>query len=671
MICGVKKLFNVRKVAAVLALSIATTNLFAAVVVKDFSVYGNFIHKKDLWVCSSVSFPVDISYDAFSVNFKTLEQGGEGYFVQVMPGQYPNPFTPVQIDSVDKVPHASAILNVIGKPAGIYEYIFVCKSNNFCGMNYNEQSVVRVYIVPQLSGYSALTNVCPGTTTNVDLNMYVPTEIQYFIESVGWKLQFFSSKGRAPMPLTNVGIMNVGNTEFKYTVDDTQGNYSGKFRAMQNDVYACPRDTATVTHTVRISDNFFIPDREVSYCMETLLGAMETKIYFYPNIFASIGSSVDGGEWILPSSLLLPENYFKDIKDQPLDGITNRFKIPVEVLDYMYSNGQFQYPLDIVLNYKYPNCSGDTITKLTIRLTNDLAAVIPDKQEKDVCRNQVPGVVDLAGIFGFSIPATSGAWFEYNGTDWDELLYGTVDISGFTTGSLYSFKYDISGALDKGDLCGVGGSTKLFDLRIRDIALSGWNAATKICKDKFSNGVKLNLFNYVPGLDSLESKVTWRDTLGTVITNPKDYLFTGQPVDTSKTLRYTFDVKADCGEFKGNLYITPIDSIVSGMDTVAIQVCWTDDYAYNINLHQVIGIAGLQGTWDFVPAESSKPSLTSAVFDPATGKFKAHDAFDGDNNPNDSELYVFVYKPDNGEACVSKNMKVKIKVTKFVDPNKK
>ena len=109
-----------------------------------------------------------------------------------------------------------------------------------------------------------------------------------------------------------------------------------------------------------------------------------------------------------------------------------------------------------------------------------------------------------------------------------------------------------------------------------------------------------------------------------------------------------------------------MDSIPKNLETT-ITICYTDDYAYNINLYQASGIAGLKGLFEFRPSEGMPNNKNlGANFDSSTGVLNANAAFDGENNSSDTETYVFVYRPASGE-CINGDMKIKVIVTKYIN----
>ncbi|MDR2424177.1 MAG: hypothetical protein LBD59_05570 [Prevotellaceae bacterium] len=640
---------------------------------KDTTHYHDFdrVNGKimnEIWICSSISFPVDISYDVFHVAFHSVVSSKSGYFVQVKPGEHLDggvlPTGDVVIQN-----NASGVFNPVGKPAGVYEYVFVSKKDGFCGMGEDRQAVIRIYLVPQPVGFPVLTNLCPGDNTDVDLNHYMPTEIKYFIDEMGWKLKY-RKKGAttfATMPLA-IDLNSVGSSEYEAYIDDSQGNFADAYAGMKNTPYLCPTDTAFVTHTVRIRDgqDFTIPDKEVSYCIKSLLSVPETSSTFPVDLRSLLGTSVEGGKWTVEVASGL--NIRNDII--PDQANSDNAQIPVYLIKDPILAGS---PDTLKFKYEYSNCAGTKdITALNVIITNNFTSVIDTINKADVCRNLVSGVVDLPSIFGFSVPLTSGIWYEEKSGVFEEMVHSSVDISGLTSGSEYIYKYDISNAIDSG-LCGVAGQSSKFYLRIRD-AENVPNAEAQICEKMFETGITMNLTKYVPLLNDPDrvdqSKITWYAPDGTIITNPDAYQIiagTGELHDTANVVKkFKYELDSDCGVATGYLFVSAVDSIPTNLETT-ITLCYTDDYAFHVNLYQAAGIAGLKGVFKFVPSEGSPNNKTlPSNYNPnSIVDLNVHEIF-GDNNTADSETYVFEYIPASDE-CIKGKMKVKIIVTKYLN----
>jgi hypothetical protein len=613
-----------------------------------------------MWVCSSIAFPVDISYDAFNIDFKTVAQGGHGYFIQVKPGVHTNGATLPDVNNIIQNP-SKGVLNVVGKPAGVYEYIFVSMDDDFCGMSKGQQSVVRVYIAPQLTGFPVLTNLCPDTMEDIDFNKFIPPEIKYFLEEVGWTLVYIRDGQRVEMPV-KASRATVGDNVYEYTVDDGSGEYQGKYSEMQKSVYFCPEDTAKLTHTVRIREGgeYFIPGKSISFCGDVLRLASETRQSLTVNLFGYLGSSAPNGKW----SVEYPKNLETYVNVEEDGGLAY----------IVYSSFEFLED-SVVFKYSYNNCIKDTFTLLTLDFKKTAFQEVFNETETEyvVCRNLVSGVVDLSSIFGFTTPLTSGIWYGKNPSNntFEAMLYGAVDISELKSGSLYTFRYEINQAVDA--ICLMEGQTTDFNLRIHDLEVA--NSEIKICKTQFASGVTVDLSRYVPGLNDASridpNNIVWKDNKGTVISNYKNHLL--KATDESQTsetanfrMAYRYEVASRCGTYNGNLYISAVDGL--GSDTLrTIMVCYTDDYARHIDLFQVLGIVGASGkfvAYDVPEKEGSKLDLLNAI--ESTGIMNAFELFDPSK---ESENYTFRYLPSSTDTCVSDKVEITITVTKEIGNN--
>jgi hypothetical protein len=622
-----------------------------------------------MWVCTSIAFPVDISYDAFNVDFKTIAQNGNGYFIQVKPGMHKDGSAlPDAVNIIEN--HAKGVMNVVGKPAGIYEYIFVSTDNGFCGMANGEQSVVRVYLVPQLTGFPVLTNICPGSTEEINFNHFVPPEIRYFIDEMGWSITYIFNGKEIEMPI-KASLSNVGDNLYRYTVNDKSGKFTGKYSAMQSSVYYCPEDSVHLTHTIRIREDeeYAIPSKTIAFCTDVLGLVSETRDMLGTNLFGYLGSSVPDGKWSI--------KYMEDLNpsDCPINETSGHVTIPIALLTALEID-------TIIFQYSYRDCmANDTFSLLTFTFNKSTFANTFSEQEREVCRNLMSGVVELSSIFGFTVPLTSGIWFQKIGDAYEEMLYGAVDISEMKSGSLYTFRYDVNSAVDA--ICLIQGSSSLFHIRLHDLEVA--NAEAKICKKQFADGITIDLSRYVPGLNDISAispgKVTWKDFAGAEIENPSNYTLKlnegkeeEQPADTIYKMHYQYEVQSTCGLYTGNLYITAVDSIDVSQDTLReIKFCYTDDYAKHIDLFQILGIIGAKGTFilcEDVVNEKGETINVPANITNEIEKTGIMNAFELYNTANEFEEYTFCYNPgqNEGNTCISSDkIQIKIIITKIVE----
>jgi hypothetical protein len=355
--------------------------------------------------------------------------------------------------------------------------------------------------------------------------------------------------------------------------------------------------------------------------------------------------------------------YFDKVQNET-EGYTGYVDIPVG----MIASSNQTLPVTIRFDYHYKDCDGNSaVTRLTFMLTDDLTSVIVTDsagREKEVCRNLVAGVIDLAATFGFHTPLTSGLWFEkLNDSSYVEMLYGAADISDKNSGSLYTYRYDVSSAIDSG-LCLVEARTAYFHLRIRDVAVA--NGEVKICASEYENpGISLDLFRYVPGLNDTSrirpGEVVWM-LAGDTVASP--YLLSkgGNPPADTANIQYQFqyNVKTECGEFTGDLYVSVIDSFPAKLE-LRRKICYTDDYAKHIDLFEVLGYGGLTGNFELLATNPPGKTLDLTMFDPTTSVMNANAAFDESNN---EEVYTFRYvKGVNDSACLPANADLRVIIT--------
>jgi hypothetical protein len=595
---------------------------------------------------------------------------GSGYFIQVKPGTHKDGSNLPDTDDVIQNP-SKGVMNVVGKPAGVYEYIFVSTDDGFCGMARGEQSVVRVYLVPQLTGFPVLTNVCPGTEEDINFNDFITPETKYFLDEMGWTVSYYTLEGnKVEMPV-KAGLRNVGNNVYRYSINDGSGAFVNKYSDMKNTSYYCPEDSAFLTHTVRIRENeeYVIPDRSISFCTDVLSLVPETEMYLNTNLFGYLGSSAPNGRWSVKYSPLT------GVDEVTIDETSGDVTIYVAMMAFLNDS--------IVFKYSYKDCMDhDTSTLLTFNFDKAKFKKVFDNKTQSVCRNLMSGMVELSSVFGFTVPLTSGIWYQEVTNDFEEMLYGKVDISEMRTGSPYKFRYDVNSAIDAACLAEVQSTT--FELKVYDIAVA--NAELKICKDQFASGMTIDLSRYVPSLNDTTrispSMVTWKDSTGRTILNPGSYtLRASEEWQTSEfsvyKMLYQYEVRSACGLYTGNLHISTVDSL--SLDTIRnITICYTDDYAKYVDLFQILGIAVDNNPDGYFELESAMDNnkqeitLSDEVLDniKQNGKLNAFDLF---NTDHESETYTFGYLPyaNGGSSCVSNDMKVTITVTRDIKEDSK
>jgi hypothetical protein len=624
--------------------------------------YKNFVHMTELWVCTSNVFPIDLSLNAFGIGYNSLT----GHYVQIKtPGSYTD-------GNINPVPGTtvSGVFNPTGRPAGIYEFVYVSDVANFCGMGLGEKSIVRLYLVPELVGSAILSNICAGEAFDVKLADYLPYEIKNFVDSAGWQVQFYDSKTNAPLSVSAASLANLGLHNYYYKIDDSGvGSFSGKYMFgirqipqsspayfKHEPLYACA-DSGHLTHTVKIRDSIMLVQDtvKVTFCTQSLMSVPESRDRFVVNLSNILGINGKDGSWTTNHS-------------QPLQVILSTDGYAKINMTYV-SVGMTEF----FFYYNFKNCGGsnDTAT-VHVNFTDDLSSVIVS-DTGTICRNLGTGTLDLGLFFGFSVPNTAGVWMDIYkkntvGIDY-EILSGSIDLSELKVGSLYEYQYRVHPS--SLDLCqtGVGYNDILADyyLKVRDVeVLSG---SAQICRSLFNSGTYINLYDYVPGLGNPNlvdpSEVTWTAPDGTHIpaADVTNYRLQGTANKNKDTiLNFSFVYANDCGRAPGNLYIGFLDSIPHGTNRV-LQLCYTDDYAKYVNLFQVLGYAGLKGTFEL---ESTVPAGKSIEWiDQAKGIFNAADTFDP---ANAEEEYTFIYKRDPSEAnCAPDNLRITVIVTRNLE----
>ena len=615
--------------------------------------YRNFKYLKELWVCSSHASPVDVSLHVFGIAFTPQT----GYYLQVESSSHKDG----SVIPANGIPFYG-VFNTSGRPAGAYDFVYVNTSSNFCGMALGEQALVRIYIVPELVGNTILSNVCAGNSFNVSLSDYLPYEVKNFADSARWAITFYDARTQLPVTTARASLGSIGTRDYYYKVDDVTGPFAGKFSKIKRG-WACA-DSGVLSHTVKIRDDIRLAKDTVAvtFCLTNVRALSEHRNRFTLSLSALLGVAVDGGTWTGPTNV--PSSYYPGINQSTGELTFDMVRVAT------YTN----FPFDFT--YKFNNCDGSEVKGLVrIIFADDISPVISGSTGT-ICRNLGSGILDLGLFFGFSTPNTAGIWLDMQKSRKEhEILSGSIDLNELNVGSLYHYQYRLHPA--SLDLCGTGydpitgGGTNILEdyyIKVRDIEILSGSA--KICKSSFASGITLNLYDYVPGLsdpnlvDPME--VSWIDHEGATISPSlaQNYTLHGIPKDTTVILAFSFSYSNECGTAPGNLYISIVDSLETQKLHKKLQLCYTDDQASYIDLRQVIGIAGLQGTFT---VESTDPPGKSIVWiDQSRGIFNAFDTF---GNATDKETYTFKYTPDPSERqeCVQNDIRVSITVTRTVE----
>jgi hypothetical protein len=618
------------------------------------NTYRNFKYLKELWVCSSHAFPVNVSHSVFGVAFTQQT----GYYLQVEPNSHKDGSTlPVGGKKFD------GVFNISGRPAGAYDFVYINTSSNFCGMTVGEQALVRIYIVPELIGNTILSNVCAGKSFNVNLRDYLPYEVKNFADSADWVVQFYDARTHSPVTTAEASLGKIGTRDFYYKIDDVTGPFAGKFSKIRKG-WACA-DSGVISHTVRIRDSIrLVKDTvPVTFCIDNVRALSEHHDRFTVNLAALLGASVDGGVWSVPSNV--PSSFFPRIDVNTGELTFDMVRVAT------YTNFNFDF------TYKFKNCDNSNVTGLVrIVFTDNMSPVISG-DTGTICRNLGSGILDLGLFFGFSAPTTAGIWLDMQkGGKEHEILSGSIDLNELNVGSLYHYQYRVHPA--SVDFCGTGYNPSTggshadvwedYYLKVRDIEILSGSA--RVCRSSYASGVMLNLYDYVPGLSDPNlvdpDEVSWVDHAGLSISTSEaqNYLLQGQPRDTTLILPFSFTYSNDCGTAPGNLYISVVDSLQTHKLHIKLQLCYTDDQASYVDLRQVIGIAGLQGTFT---VESTDPAGKTIVWiDQSKGIFNAYATFA--DSPQ-KETYTFKYTPAASELqeCLRNDIRVSITVTRHVE----
>ena len=599
----------------------------------DETVYKNngFTFASESWMCSSSSNNIDMSKDAFGSSMS------KGIWYELKPGAYTqakDPNTGVQL-----TPNPSDILGVnvsnvfltASRMPGVYEFLYVNGQPDFCSMQIGDQAIFRVYLVPGLEGFSRNSQLCVGTDRYEDLTLGISSDLQSFVDNMGWDIvvSTYPQNAEVSMP---VNIKGGGLYQYTYKIDDSQGPFAGKYNGMPSE-YKCV-DSASITYTVTIVKDSIssVPElAPITYCLANLKLQNAKEFYFYPS--SVLNFTAPGGKWTSSSSYI-----------KTLDENTGKAVIDVETMPA---------PTTIVFEYTYQvKCADANITN-----TAEVKLVLGDVEINDeivnkdttVCRNLYAGEISLSKLLGVSLPSSGVVWMSLPSKS--EIISGTTNIIGLERGQSYDYLLHVSPGIND-EFCTISNYSATLTVNVEDIESYNSGVAQVCYQDKVVAGNdKINLSSFISGLPQSPS-VNWYafdynagKFSSTPIVDPLNY-----DINESNFLLgdnfFKFEYSTPCGNAEGRLVVTAGNRVPNYTNKV-VTYCFEDNGADAINLFQVLGVAGLNGTWT-VKSSPNGVTLNCSVFD---GRQQYLDDNNAAGTSNTPFTYVFEYTPDANDGC--------------------
>ncbi|MDR1056901.1 MAG: hypothetical protein LBL90_14075 [Prevotellaceae bacterium] len=626
----------------------------------DLTTNKGFVYASELWMCESYVANIDMSYEAFG---KQLSSEGKWY--EIIPGTYlvakeGNNYK--EIDEANKLNNGmpvSNIFNAVGRGSGIYEFVYINEKDGFCGMLVGDRAIFRVYVVPELKGFSVITQLCNGTPLDVTFEPNIPADIKDFmVTQMGWSFKYktYPQGDAVAMPIT---ASIAGVFQYTYEVDDTQGNFSGKHTALNSTKYKCAAD-ARITHTVNLNEGAITTapgDIEKTFCLafELLNNTINGKYLVNLNSILNYNAPVDAaGPWTVTAG----DTY------ATINKLTGAAEIDLQKI----VDDAVTLPFEVVFTYTYKdNCEDPNSTKsINVKFIFGNTQINDELVDKDttVCRNLYAGDVSLLGLLQVEVPSTAGTW-----TDKDNnILYtGTINLSNLYDGERYPYSYFVSPAMSA-DFCGITNFLAVLGVTVENV--DGYNSGqAQICKEVWANkNKKINLSTYIAGLpkDYKPNELKWyiydpelKDW--TLITTDYTQFAVDDKLKVGTNL-FKFEYSTKCGDAEGRLFITVTDRITN-YENKYVTYCYIDNAAKAIYLEQILGVGGIEGTWS---VDSSGEAVNATYFDAATGVFKGREQFESTGLGAD-KTYIFKFEPKDGNQGCGIDHEIFIHVTLSTD----
>lgn len=312
-------------------------------------------------------------------------------------------------------------------------------------------------------------------------------------------------------------------------------------------------------------------------------------------------------------------------------------------------------------------CYSSYSPKVTIVITEDLSTNFTDVNY-EVCKTSSPtGYVNLMQLLGVNVPVNIGTWSPVDGFDNTspiDIADGVFDLADARAGT-YAYQYKISNAVE---LCGINDETAQVKITVYDSS-EAVDGEVQLC-DGVTEG-ELDLSKYIVGLPV--SGVTWyngRDVTGETLTDNKVSFAELNRGTQTFTYEYTAGV---CGTSMGRLYVTLSDVLTNFKDR-EVMYCLTDFGSDAINLDQLLGVAGIPGTWtQYIAASTSDQSGTDGYWNQTSNIFDGFAAAivdrDDANEPKSGPwTYVFEFTVDSDySGCIAAGSKARITITMTED----
>lgn len=500
----------------------------------------------------------------------------------------------------DKV---SNIFVAIDRQPGVYVFVYTAK-NNACMTN-GDKAVAVIEILETPKPVHINVTLCPGDSKNINLNDYIsstlkakyPTSITY--------------KDNSNKLITN-GLLAIPST---FTGTTTASYKINGIISTCNSIAPISLNVTRSIEDINTSDLV----GEKTFCISALPPSI--------NLNNELGLA-GNGTWIAEGTTLPIENGVIDLK-KATEG-THKYRFTFDSSSSCFSSG--------------------TVANYTLNILKDMTTVIKEQGELNICKIRNPERrIEMQSILNISIPINAGEWTPNVGNPPNavDISDGYFEVANATEGT-YSYTYKVSNAID---LCGLMNKTATVKITIENGGHL-FDGEVQICSANIPSNLVLS--NYVSGV--AKTQTTWYEFDGTT------EISTGT-IDPSilnvGTHRYVYRTGSTQCKSEGTLYVTIQDQITN-FTNKEIAYCLTDIGADQINLNEILGVAGVPGSWT--------TSVTGANYNETTLLFNGK--AEAEKIGTYPQTFTFTFTADNTAGCglAGETATITVKITDTLIP---
>lgn len=285
-----------------------------------------------------------------------------------------------------------------------------------------------------------------------------------------------------------------------------------------------------------------------------------------------------------------------------------------------------------------------TLATYTIEIVEDMTTLITTEGNLNVCKIRNPKrKIELQSILNISIPINAGEWTPdaTNPPNSVDVTDGYFEVEDAIPGT-YTYNFKVSNAIN---LCGLENKEGTVKI-ILENGGNFFDGEVQICSANVPT--ELDLSTHVSGL--LGNTVEWYQFDGTTAIPTGKINPSQLAVGTHK---YVYKTGATDCKSEGTLYVT-IEDTITNFTNKQVSYCLTDDGADAINLKEILGVAGVPGSWT-TTVTGTNYNTTTQVFN---GKAQG------------IGTYTFTFTADATAGCglAGKTATITVKITDTLIP---